>query len=241
MQGLTFWAWCWRSIQDAHRVTDTCKSDVVSINLCLYLSVSLHQCLVFYNSTQGCLLEFRFSLTIQNETVVLLGLKLHGDLWFLTWMLCSTEHFKDRTMENKFRAISLCAVLCTYGQFAPGDSEPCKICPKGTYQDDGGQSSCKQCGTGLTTAQSGAESHSECITGCPLGYFYNKDSSACESCPYGYYMDKYGAVGCCKACPAHQTTVNKGATSHHDCYSTYSIAFWNHCNVLITDLYSVGS
>lgn len=94
-----------------------------------------------------------------------------------------------------------CGRVCTPCQ--PGkytDTEGialCDVCGEGTYSDEVGATQCKQCTDGSTTSEEGATvCHDE---DCPVGTFYNTQTSVCDNCGAGTYQDETRQTEC-KSC-----------------------------------------
>ncbi|KAK3728579.1 hypothetical protein QZH41_011661 [Actinostola sp. cb2023] len=123
-----------------------------------------------------------------------------------------------------------CGMKCAPGTFSSSGVEPCKPCPKGTYQDVIGSMSCKDCDGVLSTFGPGADSKSMCIdiddcasNPCNNGgrCIDHKDGYRCE-CLLGY-MGKQCEIEKdeCLSDPCYQgsTCVDKCEIEKDECLS----------------------
>ena len=89
---------------------------------------------------------------------------------------------------------------CGAGTHAPTpESEKCKHCEKGKYQDEEGKADCKICGRGKICS-GGATRELECLQGTWSDLLGLSDHSQCSACPLGFYCPK-GSVAP-QPCPA---------------------------------------
>ncbi|KAM8927608.1 uncharacterized protein RCH25_007839 [Pelodytes ibericus] len=115
--------------------------------------------------------------------------------------------------------------LCPVGYYCPtGSAEP-KICPRGQYQDQVGQSQCKFCPAGkfcgpVTLATETGERIPEDMfnpTECPTGHYcvQGTEYGYQHPCPRGTFSNKTGLISMegCTACPGGQFCATPGLSS----------------------------
>ena len=72
---------------------------------------------------------------------------------------CHTIHVDKK---NKLYLQLFPIVPCVPGTFYDNVTMVCQLCPRGSYQDEAGQSSCKSCNPGTWTAEDGATNATQC-------------------------------------------------------------------------------
>lgn len=119
-------------------------------------------------------------------------------------------------------------VECGIGTFFDELSGRCVKCSVGSYQDELGQLQCKKCPNigekpGVTIAN-GARHPSECRERCPVGKYYDMESSTCRPCGYGFYQPNEGSFTCIPCGPG-LTTRSSEAISQKECRRKSSTCF----------------
>ncbi|KAJ7392909.1 Sushi, von Willebrand factor type A, EGF and pentraxin [Desmophyllum pertusum] len=110
-------------------------------------------------------------------------------------------------------------VECSAGSYYNRDSQTCKTCQEGSFQNRTGQLSCDACPAGKWSVGGHAKNFTECIVICEPGEFTMHRESGiinCLMCPIGTYQPKYRAKKC-EPCPSGKTTAQKASTSINDC------------------------
>jgi cysteine-rich repeat protein len=100
---------------------------------------------------------------------------------------------------NAYKPVDLCT--CKPGAFMNISNKACILCPRGTYNEVGGDSTtCTPCSTLYNTQSDGSSSQNDCK--CDIGLFHN-EMNQCEKCPVRTYNPKIGAQGIeqCLDCP----------------------------------------
>lgn len=116
-------------------------------------------------------------------------------------------------------------------------TDPCKICPQGTFSPGGSTDSCTPCGFGFTSPEGSTDvkncievnacpagteyrdgpnkafALSDCV--CKPGYGSSTGMAPCHLCPPGMFSDG-GSLEGCKPCPFGFTS-RDGARSMDDC------------------------
>ncbi|CAG0923759.1 unnamed protein product, partial [Notodromas monacha] len=118
-------------------------------------------------------------------------------------------------------SITECAGACPPGTFSRNGRQPCKPCPKSTFQTGYGRTECEACGANATTMRQGATSFQVCLTKeiCAAGSFWNRTTGLCELCPRGFYQT-LDQRDFCFACPGNSMTELPGAQSLKLCRET---------------------
>ncbi|KAJ6233663.1 insulin-like growth factor binding protein [Anaeramoeba flamelloides] len=102
-------------------------------------------------------------------------------------------------------------------------NEECKICPKGYYQDQEGQTDCKKCGKGTYQDEEGQTYCKKC----PKGTYQNMEGkNFCIDCPYDSFQEDEGKNSCLE-CPAGEFTASTGSTSIDECFYCEKGTYWN--------------
>ncbi|XP_013401500.1 uncharacterized protein LOC106167302, partial [Lingula anatina] len=108
---------------------------------------------------------------------------------------------------------SFCAE-CSAGFYAFNGT--CMKCPRGTYQDQFGQTNCTVCPSGTSTRYDGAKNLTDCIAYCGQGEFSKNALQPCSRCEVGSYQPNTGSKDCIM-CSAGTTTQFAGAVLEKEC------------------------
>ncbi|XP_052228764.1 uncharacterized protein LOC127842990 isoform X2 [Dreissena polymorpha] len=106
-------------------------------------------------------------------------------------------------------------VMCPEGTFYSAENT-CNNCPKGSFQDQKGQSACTRCPFGATTRYVGSSSSHDCEDACPPGSYSSDGLQPCTPCEIGSFQSSYGQNNC-DACKHSKSTVSYGSQSRLDC------------------------
>ncbi|CAE1277996.1 unnamed protein product [Acanthosepion pharaonis] len=114
--------------------------------------------------------------------------------------------------------ISDCSVLHCLPGYYNQSASLCKLCEKGTFKSQSGNTPCKSCSNpAYTTPLTGSTSDVNCtIVNCQPGYRFNNTADACVACPFGTYQNKIGEHPC-KTCPENLLTATEGVGNISDC------------------------
>ncbi|ULT97657.1 hypothetical protein L3Y34_005467 [Caenorhabditis briggsae] len=95
----------------------------------------------------------------------------------------------------------------------------CILCPRGSYQDDSGQTSCKPCPDGTYTLDEGSQSVASCLSTCGYGMYSTTGLIPCQLCPRHTFSGPapVGGFRDCEACPSGAYTAKLGASSATEC------------------------
>lgn len=95
----------------------------------------------------------------------------------------------------------------------------CVHCPRGSYQDESGQTSCKPCPDGTYTLDEGSQSIGSCLTTCGYGMHSSTGLIPCQLCPRHTFSGPapVGGFKECEACPSGAYTAKLGASSPTEC------------------------
>uniref|UniRef100_A0A8R1HYY8 Sushi, von Willebrand factor type A, EGF and pentraxin domain-containing protein 1 n=1 Tax=Caenorhabditis japonica TaxID=281687 RepID=A0A8R1HYY8_CAEJA len=95
----------------------------------------------------------------------------------------------------------------------------CALCPRGSYQDESGQTACKPCPDGTYTLDEGSQSVGSCLTTCGYGLHSSTGLIPCQLCPRHTFSGPapIGGFKECEACPSGAYTAELGASSATHC------------------------
>eukprot|EP00698_Gefionella_okellyi_P001450 TRINITY_DN11405_c0_g1_i11.p1 TRINITY_DN11405_c0_g1~~TRINITY_DN11405_c0_g1_i11.p1 ORF type:complete len:2212 (+),score=424.46 TRINITY_DN11405_c0_g1_i11:34-6669(+) len=130
---------------------------------------------------------------------------------------------------------------CAAGTFSAdlSASQPCAVCPAGSFSNASGASGCSQCEVGYWAAANSTQ-----CTACSAGTYSNVTSASqpCAVCPAGSFSNTSGASGCsqcevgywaaanstqCTACGAGTYSNMTGSTSVSGCFNCSAGYFSN--------------
>ncbi|CAL2041939.1 unnamed protein product [Caenorhabditis brenneri] len=95
----------------------------------------------------------------------------------------------------------------------------CMLCPRGSYQDESGETSCKPCPDGTYTLDEGSQSVGACLATCGYGMYSTTGLIPCQLCPRHTFSgpSPVGGFRDCEACPSGAYTAKLGASSATEC------------------------
>ena len=108
---------------------------------------------------------------------------------------------------TEFDTISTLCKSCLPGEFQDQDNVPsviCKICGRGQYADQVGQTACKKCSRGKFLDDAGDvitkhDTEEDCYD-CEGGMISGLGSGYCRDCPAGWVMSSGAEIEPCTAC-----------------------------------------
>ena len=129
-------------------------------------------------------------------------------------------------------------VECGQCKYSKSGYEPCKVCPRDTYQDSHGETSCISCPKGGKTWFRGADGDELCwgmilfackviklytcvcidtFVECGQGKYSKSGYEPCKVCPRDTYQDSHGETSCI-SCPKGGKTWFRGADGDELCW-----------------------
>ncbi|KAK3591334.1 hypothetical protein CHS0354_028441 [Potamilus streckersoni] len=137
--------------------------------------------------------------------------------------VCTSCPLGFLTANTGSTSVSDCNIVaCDMGTYRDVNTNTCKLCAIGEYQDRKYQTSCTSCGILVPTLlwrtnQTGSTSAYDCIYYCPSGHELRADGK-CYICSPGLYKDNnINILSMCTVCPDGKVTPGEGAISQSLC------------------------